>query len=48
MMGDHGLLQELPDNSALLPEAGGDREQSATADRTLAGLNAVADLALIS
>ena len=36
MMGDPGLLQELPDIAALLPERGGDREQAAAADRSLA------------
>jgi len=46
MMGDQGLLQELPDITPLLPQAGDDREQSAAADRTLAGLDAMADLAL--
>ena len=46
MMGDQGLHQELPDISALLPEGGGDREQAAAADSTLAGLDAMADLAL--
>ena len=46
MMGNPGLLQELPDIAALLSEAGGDGEQSAAADRTLAGLDAMADLAL--
>ena len=35
-MGDPGLLQELPDIPALLPEGGGDGEQAAPADRTLA------------
>ncbi len=46
VMGDPGLLQELPDITALLPEAGGHREQPAAADRTLAGLDAMTDLAL--
>ena len=46
MVGDPGLLQERPDIAALLPEGGGDGEQSAAADRTLAGLDAMADLAL--
>jgi hypothetical protein len=46
MMGNPGLLQELPDIAALLSEAGGDVEQSAAADRTLAGLDAMADFAL--
>jgi hypothetical protein len=31
-MGNPGLLQELPDISALLPQGGGDREQSDTTD----------------
>jgi hypothetical protein len=35
-MGNPSLLQELPDITALLPERGGDAEQSAAADRTLA------------
>jgi len=46
VMGDPGLLQELPDITALLPEAGGDGEQPAAADRTLAGLDTMTDLAL--
>ena len=33
-MGDPGLLEELPDIAALLPQAGGDREQAAAADGT--------------
>ena len=45
-MGDQGLLQELPAISALLREAGGDREQSDAEDRTLGRLKAMADLAL--
>ena len=45
-MGDPGLLQELPDIPALLPEGGGDREQSAAADGTAGGLDAKADFAL--
>ena len=45
-MGDPGLLQELPDIPALLPEGGGDREQSAAADGTAGGLDAKADCAL--
>ena len=45
-MGNPGLLQELPDIAALLPEAGGDGEQAAAADCTLAGLDTMADLAL--
>jgi len=45
-MGNPGLLQELPDIAALLPQGGGDREQAAAADHTLAGLDAVTDLAL--
>jgi hypothetical protein len=39
-MGDPGLFQELPCIPALLPEGGGDREQSATADGTAGGLDA--------
>ena len=46
MMGYPGLLHELPDIPALLSEAGGDREQAAAADCTLAGLDTMADLAL--
>ena len=38
MMGDPGLLQELPDIPALLPEGGGNREQSAAADGTVSRL----------
>ena len=45
-MGDPGLLQELPDIPPLLPEGSGDREQAAPADRTLAGLDSLTDLAL--
>ena len=45
-MGNPGLLQELPDIAALLPEGGGDGEQAAAADCPLAGLDAMADLAL--
>jgi hypothetical protein len=45
-MGNPGLLQELPDIAALLPEGGRDGEQAAAADRSLAGLDAMADLAL--
>ena len=37
MMGNPGLLQELPGITALLPERGGDLEQADAADRTLAG-----------
>lgn len=46
MMGNPGLLQELPDIAALLSEAGGDGAQSAAADCTLAGLNTMADFVL--
>ncbi len=45
-MSDPGLFQELPGIPALLPQGGGDREQSATADGTAGGLDAKADLAL--
>ena len=45
-MGNPGLLQELPDISALLPQGGGDCEQSATTDGTAGGLDAKADFAL--
>lgn len=44
-MGDPSLLQELLDIMALLPEAGGDGEQQAAADRTLTALNTATDLA---
>lgn len=46
MMGNPGLLQELPEIPALLPQGGGDREQSAVADGTVCGLDAKADFAL--
>jgi hypothetical protein len=42
VMGDSGLLQEFPGITALLPEAGGDGEQPAAADRSLARLDAPA------
>ena len=45
-MGDPGLLEELPDIPPLLPEGCGDREQATPADRTLAGLASLTDLAL--
>jgi len=45
VMGNPGLLQELPDIAALLPEGGRDGEQSAAADCSLAGLHAMTDLA---
>ena len=45
-MGDPGLLEELPDIPPLLPEGSGDLQQAAPEDRTLAGLDAVTDLAL--
>lgn len=45
-MGNPDLPRELPDIAALLSEAGGDREQAAAADRTLAGLGSMADIAL--
>jgi hypothetical protein len=45
-MGDPGLLQELPGIPALLPQGGGDREQSATADGTAGRLDAKADFPL--
>jgi len=45
-MDNPGLLHELPDIAALLSEPAGDRGQSAAADRTLAGLDAMTDLAL--
>jgi len=45
-MGDLGLFQKIPDIPALLPQGSGDREQAVTADRTLAGWDAMTDLAL--
>ena len=45
-MGDPGLLQKNPYIPPLLPQGSGDREQATAADRTLAGLDAMADLAL--
>ena len=45
-MGDPGLLREGPHISTSLSEAGGDREQSAAADPTGSGLDAMADPAL--
>jgi hypothetical protein len=45
-MGDPGLLQERPYVSALLSQACGHGEQAAAAERTLAGLHAMADLPL--
>lgn len=45
-MGDPGLLQKAPHIPALLSERGGDREQSAPADPTGSGLDAIADLAV--
>jgi hypothetical protein len=45
-MGDPGLLQKIPGIPALLPQGSGDREQAPAADSTLAGLDAMADLAL--
>jgi hypothetical protein len=44
-MGDPGLFQKIPGIPVLLPQGSGDREQAAAADRTLAGLDAMADLA---
>ncbi len=44
--GHPDLLLELPDIAALLPQGGVDREQAAEADRAMAGLGAMADLAL--
>ena len=45
-MGDPSLFQKIPDIPALLPQGSGDREQAVTADRSLARLDAMADLAL--
>jgi hypothetical protein len=44
-MGDPSLFQKIPDIPALLPQGSGGREQAVTADRTLAGLDAMADFA---
>lgn len=41
VMRDPDLLPKFPDIAALLPQ--GDREQTAAADRTLAGLNGVTE-----
>jgi len=38
MMNDQGLLQELPEITAMLQQASDYREQPAAADRILAGL----------
>lgn len=46
VIGNPRLLQEWPDVAALLSQRGGDGEQSAAADGALAGLDAMADLAL--
>ena len=46
VMGDPGLLQELPDIAALLSEGGGDGEQPCPADGPVGRLDAMADLAL--
>jgi len=46
VMDDPGLLHELSDIAALLPQGGGDREQPAAADRTWSRLDGKADLAL--
>ena len=46
VIGNPRLLQEWPDVPALLSQRGGDCEQSAAADGALAGLDAMADLAL--
>ena len=45
-MGNPGLFQEGPDVSALLPERGDNREQTAAAERSFARLDAMADLAV--
>jgi hypothetical protein len=41
MMGNPGLLHEMPDIPALLSEGGRDCQQAAAADRTLTGLDAM-------
>jgi hypothetical protein len=46
VIGNPRLLQEWQDVAALLSQRGGDGEQSAAADGALAGLDAMADLAL--
>jgi hypothetical protein len=45
-MANPGLFQKILDIATLLPQGGGDREQTAAADRTLARLDAMTDLAL--
>ena len=45
-MDNPGLLQELLDVEALLSDRGRDGKQAAAADRSLAGLDVMADLAL--
>ena len=46
VMGNPRLLQEWPNIAALLSQRGGDGKQAAAADGALAGLDAMADLAL--
>ena len=46
MMGNPSLLQKRPDVSALLPQGGDDREQTAATQGTFGGLDAMADLAV--
>ena len=46
VMGNPRLLQELPNIAALLSQRGGGGQQAAAADGALAGLDAMADLAL--
>lgn len=45
-MGHPGLLKKLQDIAALLAQYAGDSKQPASADPILAGLDAMADLAL--
>jgi len=40
-MGNPGMLEDLPDIAALLPEGGRDGEQSAAAHCPLAGMDAM-------
>jgi hypothetical protein len=46
VMGNPGLLQELPDIPSLLSERGGDGEQACPADGSVGRLDTMTDLAL--